>query len=111
MILMKSAPSIFYNIRKYRIRIKLFKAIWPAIAAVFTKSNCSVFWYRNYWIRCFARWVGISFFKKRERIYVPFPDQEEAQTLIEKFIPFFENESIEKIGQNLKYENFLTMLS
>ncbi|HLA56176.1 MAG TPA: DNA polymerase I, partial [Flavobacterium sp.] len=28
----------------------------------------------------------------------------EAQTLIEKFRPFFESENIEKIGQNLKYD-------
>jgi DNA polymerase-1 len=50
--------------------------------------------------------VGISFsYEKGKGFYVPFPEnQEEAQTLIEKFIPFFENESIEKIGQNLKYD-------
>jgi DNA polymerase-1 len=36
---------------------------------------------------------------------VPFPEnQEEAKALIEKFILFFENEEIEKIGQNLKYD-------
>ncbi|WP_426090836.1 DNA polymerase I [Flavobacterium sp. DSR3-2] len=53
-----------------------------------------------------AELVGISFsYEKGKGFYVPFPEnQEEAQTLIEKFIPFFENESIEKIGQNLKYD-------
>ncbi|MDI6045196.1 DNA polymerase I [Flavobacterium yafengii] len=53
-----------------------------------------------------AELVGISFsFEKGKGFYVPFPEnQEEAQTLIEKLIPFFENESIEKIGQNLKYD-------
>nr|WP_309759149.1 DNA polymerase I [Flavobacterium sp.] len=53
-----------------------------------------------------AELVGISFsYEKGKGFYVPFPkNQEEAQTLIEKFIPFFENESIEKIGQNLKYD-------
>ena len=53
-----------------------------------------------------AELVGISFsFEKGKGFYVPFPEnQEEAQTLIEKFIPFFENENIEKIGQNLKYD-------
>jgi DNA polymerase-1 len=30
--------------------------------------------------------------------------REEAQILIDKFKPFFENESIEKIGQNIKYD-------
>lgn len=53
-----------------------------------------------------AELVGISFsFEKGKGFYVPFPEnQEEVQILIEKFIPFFENESIEKIGQNLKYD-------
>ncbi|WP_426062930.1 DNA polymerase I [Flavobacterium sp. DSP2-3-1] len=53
-----------------------------------------------------AELVGISFsYEKGKGFYVPFPEnQEEAQALIEKFIPFFENESIEKIGQNLKYD-------
>jgi DNA polymerase-1 len=53
-----------------------------------------------------AELVGMSFsFEKRKAFYVPFPEnQVEAQTLIEKFKPFFENENIEKIGQNLKYD-------
>ena len=53
-----------------------------------------------------AELVGISFsFEKGKGFYVPFPEnQEEAQTLIEKFRPFFENENIEKIGQNMKYD-------
>ena len=53
-----------------------------------------------------AELVGISFsYEKGKGFYVPFPEnQEEAQALIEKFIPFFENENIEKIGQNLKYD-------
>ena len=53
-----------------------------------------------------AELVGIAFsFEKGKGFYVPFPeDQEEAQTLIEKFRSFFENETIEKIGQNLKYD-------
>ncbi len=53
-----------------------------------------------------AELVGISFsYEKGKGFYVPFPEnQEEAQALIDKFIPFFENENIEKIGQNLKYD-------
>ena len=53
-----------------------------------------------------AELVGISFsYEKGKGFYVPFPEnQTEAQALIEKFIPFFENENIEKIGQNLKYD-------
>ncbi|MGE4345988.1 MAG: DNA polymerase I [Flavobacteriaceae bacterium] len=53
-----------------------------------------------------AELVGIAFsYEKGKGYYVPFPEnQEEAQTLIEKLRPFFENESIEKVGQNLKYD-------
>jgi DNA polymerase-1 len=53
-----------------------------------------------------AELVGISFsYEKGKGYYVPFPEnKEEAQVLIDKFIPFFQNESIEKIGQNLKYD-------
>jgi DNA polymerase-1 len=53
-----------------------------------------------------AELIGISFsYEKGKGFYVPFPEnQTEAQTLIEKLIPFFENENIEKIGQNLKYD-------
>ncbi len=53
-----------------------------------------------------AELVGLAFsFEKGKGFYVPFPEnQEEAQTLIEKFRPFFENETIEKIGQNMKYD-------
>lgn len=53
-----------------------------------------------------AELVGISFsYEKGKGFYVPFPEnQDEAKTLIDKFIPFFENEAIEKIGQNLKYD-------
>ena len=53
-----------------------------------------------------AELVGMSFsWQKGEAFYVPFPEnQEEAQTLVDKFKPFFERESIEKIGQNIKYD-------
>ena len=53
-----------------------------------------------------AELVGISFsYEKGKGFYVPFSEnQEEAQILVNKFIPFFENKSIEKIGQNLKYD-------
>jgi DNA polymerase-1 len=53
-----------------------------------------------------AELVGIAFsYEKGKGFYVPFPEnKEESILLIEKFRPFFENESIEKIGQNLKYD-------
>ncbi|NLJ00502.1 MAG: DNA polymerase I [Bacteroidales bacterium] len=50
--------------------------------------------------------VGLSFaFKENEAYYVPISaDQDDAQRQIEIFRPFFENESIEKVGQNIKYD-------
>jgi DNA polymerase-1 len=53
-----------------------------------------------------AELVGMSFsFEKGKAFYVPFSEnQEEAQILADKFKPFFENEEIEKIGQNVKYD-------
>jgi DNA polymerase-1 len=53
-----------------------------------------------------AELVGISFsWEAGKGFYIPFPeDQEKAQELIDILRPFFENEQIEKIGQNLKYD-------
>ena len=53
-----------------------------------------------------AELVGIAFsYEKGKGFYVPFPEsKEEAQALIEKLRPFFEDDTIEKIGQNLKYD-------
>ncbi|NIK90575.1 DNA polymerase I [Mangrovimonas sp. CR14] len=53
-----------------------------------------------------AELVGIAFsWEAGKGFYLPFPEKrEEAQELIEKLRPFFENDQIEKIGQNLKYD-------
>lgn len=53
-----------------------------------------------------AELVGMSFaWERGKAFYVPVPEnREEAQTLVDKFRPFFGNESIEKIGQNIKYD-------
>jgi len=53
-----------------------------------------------------AELVGIAFsYEKGKGYYVPFPEnQTETQQIIEKLRPFFENEQIEKIGQNIKYD-------
>ncbi|WP_242156951.1 DNA polymerase I [Aestuariivivens sediminis] len=53
-----------------------------------------------------AELVGIAFsWDTGKGFYVPFPENRaEAQELIERLRPFFESESIEKIGQNLKYD-------
>lgn len=50
--------------------------------------------------------VGMSFaFKEGEAYYVPVSaDFDQAKKLIDKFRPFFENEKILKIGQNIKYD-------
>jgi DNA polymerase I len=56
-----------------------------------------------------AELVGISFaLKPLEAWYVPMPiNQTEAQAIIEEFRGLFENEKIEKIGQNLKYDSII----
>ncbi len=53
-----------------------------------------------------AELVGISFsWETGKGFYIPFPeDKDEAQQIIEQLRPFFESETIEKIGQNLKYD-------
>lgn len=53
-----------------------------------------------------AELVGISFsWETGKGFYIPIPeDKAEAQQIIEQLRPFFESESIEKIGQNLKYD-------
>ena len=53
-----------------------------------------------------AELVGMSFsFEKGKAFYLPFPENKaEAQVLVDKFKPFFESETIEKIGQNIKYD-------
>ncbi|MCL4115695.1 UNVERIFIED_CONTAM: hypothetical protein GTU68_038319 [Idotea baltica] len=53
-----------------------------------------------------AELVGIAFsWEAGKGFYIPFPeDKNEAQELIELLRPFFEAETIEKVGQNLKYD-------
>jgi DNA polymerase-1 len=53
-----------------------------------------------------AELVGIAFsYEKGKGYYLPLPEnQEETNQILHKFKPFFESESIEKIGQNLKYD-------
>jgi DNA polymerase-1 len=53
-----------------------------------------------------AQLVGIAFsWEIGKGYYLPFPEEfEKAKQLLEQLRPFFENESIEKVGQNLKYD-------
>lgn len=50
--------------------------------------------------------IGIAFsWEAGKGYYVSFPEnQKETKSILEEFTPFFENESIEKIGHNLKYD-------
>ena len=52
-----------------------------------------------------AELAGIAFsYKNSKGYYLSFSnDRDETQKILEKFRPFFENKSITKIGQNLKY--------
>ena len=53
-----------------------------------------------------AELIGMAFsWEVGKGFYLPFPeDQQEAQALMELLRPFFESETIEKIGQNLKFD-------
>ncbi|MCK5441050.1 MAG: DNA polymerase I [Maribacter sp.] len=53
-----------------------------------------------------AELVGIAFsWEAGKGFYVPIPEnKDDAQEIIETLRPFFESETIEKIGQNLKYD-------
>ena len=53
-----------------------------------------------------AELVGIAFsWEAGKGFYIPLPEnKDEAQAIIETLRPFFESETIEKIGQNLKYD-------
>ncbi|WP_299151241.1 DNA polymerase I [uncultured Dokdonia sp.] len=53
-----------------------------------------------------AELVGVAFsWEAGKGYYIPFPEsKDEAQVLIEELRPFFEATTIEKIGQNLKYD-------
>lgn len=50
--------------------------------------------------------IGVAFsWETGKGYYVSFPeDQKETSTILEEFRPFFEAETIEKIGHNLKYD-------
>ncbi len=54
----------------------------------------------------YAELVGLAIsFEKNKAFYVPFPEsQAESQAIIDEFKDFFANETIEKVGQNLKYD-------
>lgn len=58
-----------------------------------------------------AEIVGISFcYNPHQAFYIPLPEnKEEAKAILAEFSPLFENENIEKVGQNIKYD--LTVLN
>ncbi len=56
-----------------------------------------------------AELVGLAFsYYPNEAYYVPIPeDRKAAQKIVNIFKPVFENESIIKVGQNIKYDNIV----
>ena len=56
-----------------------------------------------------AELVGLAFaVKAKEAFYVPIPeDQKEAQKIVDEFKAVLENDKIEKVGQNIKYDNLI----
>ncbi len=56
-----------------------------------------------------AELVGLAFsVKAGEAFYVPIPeDQNKAKSIVKEFKTVLENEKIEKIGQNIKYDNLI----
>ena len=53
-----------------------------------------------------AELVGLSFcVEPKQAFYIPIPaDQEEAKKCVNIFKPLYENEQIQKVGQNIKYD-------
>ncbi len=53
-----------------------------------------------------AQIVGLSFsYEKHTGFYIPMPEEHaEAKAILEEFKVVFENENIEKVGQNIKYD-------
>lgn len=53
-----------------------------------------------------AKLVGMSFsYAENQAFYVPVPaDRSEAQKIVDRFRPVFENREIMKVGQNIKYD-------
>lgn len=53
-----------------------------------------------------ARLVGFSFcYTPGQAYYIPVPDNEKETTaILQEFLPFFESDTIVKIGQNIKYD-------
>lgn len=53
--------------------------------------------------------VGMSFsFKTSEAYYVPMPSTfDDAKRIVQQFKPIFENDSIQKIGQNIKFDQLV----
>lgn len=56
-----------------------------------------------------AELVGLSFsWEKAKAYYVPIPeDQDEAKAIVAEFKEVLEDQNIEKVGQNIKYDNIM----
>jgi DNA polymerase I len=53
-----------------------------------------------------AQLIGMSFsWKKHEAYYVSVPNNfDEARAIVEEFMPYFKNQTIEKVAHNMKYD-------
>lgn len=90
----------FYQSVDSRIAIKLFiKNLMAQTSVCFDTETTGL-------NPIIARLVGIAFsWEIGKGFYLPIPEnKDKAQELIEQLRPFFESETIEKIGQNLKYD-------
>ncbi|WP_053992806.1 DNA polymerase I [Mangrovimonas sp. TPBH4] len=94
------STSHFYQSANSPLAVKLLiKTLMQQTSVCFDTETTSIIPLR-------AELVGIAFsWETGKGFYLPFPeDREEAQVLIEQFREFFESDTIEKIGQNLKYD-------
>ncbi|MCF6297670.1 MAG: DNA polymerase I [Flavobacteriaceae bacterium] len=95
----KSTNHFYQNINTSLSRKLLIKKLLKQKSVCFDTETTSLNTFK-------AELVGIAFsYEKGKGYYVPFSDnRQETQTVLEDFRPFFEDQSIEKIGQNLKYD-------
>ena len=96
---LKTVPHTYYLVENKEDRQKLLEKLKSKTRICMDTETTSV--NANQ-----AELVGLSFsIHKHEGYYVPIPEnKEEALTILQEFKEVFEDESIQKIGQNIKYD-------
>ncbi|MGY5851533.1 DNA polymerase I [Salegentibacter sp. F14] len=96
---LKDTPHVYQSLKTELARALFFKNLMKQKNVCFDTETTSI-------NPLEAELVGIGFsWEPGKGYYLPFPEQrEEAQALVEELRPFFEDETIEKTGQNLKYD-------